>query len=94
MQGGGPVVVPLLRGYTVDPGWVSGQQFLLGYAILQALPGPQFNFAGYLGVLILPSQPVLGGILGILSIFLPYVRLTVHSIDRTDLAPLPTAGSS
>jgi chromate transport protein ChrA len=37
--GGGPVVIPLLRDYVVDPGWVSSRDFLLGLAIIQALPG-------------------------------------------------------
>ncbi|KAL8276404.1 hypothetical protein RQP46_011202 [Phenoliferia psychrophenolica] len=49
--GGGPVVVPLLQGYTVAPGWVSSQDFLLGFALLSALPGPNFNFAVFLGTL-------------------------------------------
>jgi len=49
--GGGPVVIPLLRAYVVDPGWVSPRDFLLGLAIIQALPGPNFNFAVYLGAL-------------------------------------------
>lgn len=37
--GGGPVVIPLLRSYVVDPGWVSSRDFLLGLAIIQAMPG-------------------------------------------------------
>ncbi|KAL8904404.1 MAG: hypothetical protein Q9207_003300, partial [Kuettlingeria erythrocarpa] len=43
--GGGPVVIPLLRSYLVAPGWVSPRDFLLGLAIIQAFPGPNFNFA-------------------------------------------------
>ncbi|EHK96062.1 putative chromate transport protein [Glarea lozoyensis 74030] len=46
--GGGPVVIPLLRSYVVDPGWVSSRDFLMGLAIIQAFPGPNFNFAGWL----------------------------------------------
>lgn len=49
--GGGPVVVPLLREYIVTQGWVSPRDFLLGLAIIQAFPGPNFNFAIYLGTL-------------------------------------------
>lgn len=49
--GGGPVVIPLLREYVVEPGWVSPRDFLLGLAIIQAMPGPNFNFAVYLGAL-------------------------------------------
>ena len=41
--GGGPVVIPLLREYVVVPGWVSSRDFLLGLAIIQAFPGPNFN---------------------------------------------------
>ncbi|KAJ1324734.1 chromate transporter [Microdochium nivale] len=49
--GGGPVVIPLLREYTVAEGWLSTRDFLLGLAITQAFPGPNFNFAVYLGSL-------------------------------------------
>ncbi|KAL6720633.1 hypothetical protein ACLMJK_002558 [Lecanora helva] len=49
--GGGPVVIPLLREYMVTPGWVSPRDFLLGLAVIQAFPGPNFNFAVYLGSL-------------------------------------------
>ncbi|KAF8914154.1 chromate transporter-domain-containing protein [Gymnopilus junonius] len=49
--GGGPVVIPLLRDYVVEPGWVSPRDFLLGLAVIQALPGPNFNFAVYLGAM-------------------------------------------
>jgi chromate transport protein ChrA len=73
--GGGPVVIPLLRGYTVDNGWVSSRDFLLGFAILQAFPGPNFNFAVYLGMLAVPSAPVLGAFLGFLGIFSPGITL-------------------
>jgi chromate transport protein ChrA len=50
---------------------VSSRDFLLGFAILQAFPGPNFNFAVYLGVLSLPSSPGLGALLGWLGIFAP-----------------------
>lgn len=50
-------MIPLLRQYTVQPGWVESRDFLLGFAILQAFPGPNFNFAAYLGVLALPHNP-------------------------------------
>ena len=49
--GGGPVVIPLLREYIVTQGWVSPRDFLLGLAIIQAFPGPNYNFAIYLGTL-------------------------------------------
>ncbi|PWN50523.1 hypothetical protein IE53DRAFT_387155 [Violaceomyces palustris] len=73
--GGGPVVIPLLRGYTVDNGCVSSRDFLLGFAILQAFPGPNFNFATYLGLLSVPNNPVLGALLGYIGIFSPGILL-------------------
>ena len=47
--GGGHVVLPLLHATVVDPGWVSDDRFLAGYGAAQAVPGPLFTFAGYLG---------------------------------------------
>ena len=73
--GGGPVVIPLLRGYTVDPGWVNSRDFLLGFAILQAFPGPNLEFSAYLGFLAVPSNRVLGAVLGYLGIFTPGILL-------------------
>ncbi|OJJ01789.1 hypothetical protein ASPVEDRAFT_192075 [Aspergillus versicolor CBS 583.65] len=78
--GGGPVVIPLLRSYVVDPGWVSSRDFLIGLAIIQAFPGPNFNFAVFLGALALQtiSYPtVLGAFLGGLGIFFPGIALAV-----------------
>ncbi|KIJ48450.1 hypothetical protein M422DRAFT_226012 [Sphaerobolus stellatus SS14] len=75
--GGGPVVIPLLRGYTVDPGWVNPRDFILGFAVIQALPGPLFNFSVFLGVLAFPHQPVLGALLGCVAIFLPGLTIKV-----------------
>lgn len=74
--GGGPVVIPLLREYVVEPGWVSGRDFLLGLAIIQAFPGPNFNFAVFLGALTLgrgESVPnaFLGAVIAFLGIFTP-----------------------
>ncbi|PGH09334.1 hypothetical protein GX51_00777 [Blastomyces parvus] len=78
--GGGPVVIPLLREYVVEPGWVSPRDFLIGLAIIQAFPGPNFNFAVYLGALALaPSTnpTILGAFLGFLGIFFPGITLAV-----------------
>ncbi|KAF2175964.1 putative chromate ion transporter [Zopfia rhizophila CBS 207.26] len=78
--GGGPVVIPLLRSYVVDPGWVSSRDFLLGLAIIQAFPGPNFNFAVYLGALALQRSrfpTIFGAFLGFLGIFFPGVTLAV-----------------
>lgn len=76
--GGGPVVVPLLREYIVAPGWVSSRDFLLGLAVMQAFPGPNFNFAVYLGVLAVQGNSIpapVGGIIGFLAIFTPGIWL-------------------
>ncbi|KAK4097922.1 hypothetical protein N658DRAFT_499914 [Parathielavia hyrcaniae] len=78
--GGGPVVIPLLREYIVAEGWVSARDFLIGLAIIQGFPGPNFNFAVYLGALTASGagySPVLGAVLGYLGIFLPGL-VTVH----------------
>ena len=82
--GGGPVVIPLLRNYVVDPGWVSPRDFLLGLAVIQAMPGPNFNFAVYLGALSVvgPTAPksipsVVGAIVGFLGIFTPGLWLSI-----------------
>lgn len=78
--GGGPVVIPLLRSYVVDPGWVSPRDFLLGLAIIQAFPGPNFNFSVYLGALTLASTSiptVFGALLAFLAIFFPGIILAV-----------------
>ncbi|KAL9612884.1 MAG: hypothetical protein Q9204_008933 [Flavoplaca sp. TL-2023a] len=73
--GGGPVVIPLLREYVVAEGWVSTRDFLLGLAIIQAFPGPNFNFAVYLGSLAAISSASLpsaaGAVIGYIGIFAP-----------------------
>ncbi|KAF3934493.1 hypothetical protein ABW19_dt0204343 [Dactylella cylindrospora] len=72
--GGGPVVIPLLRDYIVEEGWVSARDFLLGLAIIQAFPGPNFNFAVYLGGLAVANSSVpkeVGALIGFLGIFAP-----------------------
>lgn len=72
--GGGPVVIPLLREYVVAEGWVSPRNFLLGLALIQAFPGPNFNFAVYLGSLAVSgtnTSPVVGAVVAFLGIFTP-----------------------
>ena len=76
--GGGPVVIPLLREYVVEPGWVLPRDFLLGLALIQSFPGPNFNFAVYLGALTLSkTSATLGAVTGYLGIFLPGMVLSV-----------------
>jgi chromate transporter len=70
--GGGHVVLPLLREEVVPKGWVSDDEFLAGYGAAQALPGPLFAFAGYVGAAM--GQGVnrwMMGVLCLLAIFLP-----------------------
>jgi chromate transporter len=67
--GGGHVVLPLLSNAFVTTGWVSDTAFLAGYGAAQAVPGPLFTFAAYLGVL--ASHGWRGALLGIIGIFLP-----------------------
>ena len=70
--GGGHVVLPLLRSEVVPPGWIDDGAFLAGYGAAQAVPGPLFTFAGYLGTMIhSPPHRWVGGILALLAIFLP-----------------------
>lgn len=70
--GGGHVVLPLLHAGVVDTGWVAESQFLAGYGAAQALPGPLFSFAAYLGA-ISQAGPggLLGGLLALCAVFLP-----------------------
>ncbi|KAK6430248.1 hypothetical protein LTR95_013597 [Oleoguttula sp. CCFEE 5521] len=78
--GGGPVVIPLLREYIVAQGWVSPRDFLLGLAITQAFPGPNFNFAVYLGTLAVADTsipPVVGAMIGFVGMFTPGLWLLV-----------------
>ncbi|KIH89949.1 hypothetical protein SPBR_00429 [Sporothrix brasiliensis 5110] len=78
--GGGPVVIPLLREYVVAEGWVSQRDFLVGLAIIQAMPGPNFNFAVFLGSLTAinaGASSVLGAVVAWLGIFAPGMML-VH----------------
>ncbi|MDB6092730.1 MAG: chromate transporter, chromate ion transporter family [Verrucomicrobia bacterium] len=70
--GGGHVVLPLLRAELVPPGWISDDAFLAGYGAAQALPGPLFTFAAYLGTVICGGDhPWVGGVAAVLAIFLP-----------------------
>ncbi|HEX5012968.1 MAG TPA: chromate efflux transporter [Candidatus Limnocylindrales bacterium] len=69
--GGGHVVLPLLHAGVVDPGWVSENQFLAGYGAAQAVPGPLFSFAAYLGAIGTPLGGIGGAIVALLAIYLP-----------------------
>jgi chromate transporter len=79
--GGGHVVLPLLRDAVVTPGWVSDNAFLAGYGATQAVPGPIFAFAAYLGA-IMHGLP--GAILALVAIFLPGILLMTGTLPFWD----------
>ncbi len=79
--GGGHVVLPLLRGAFVNAGWVSDNSFLAGYGAAQAMPGPLFTFAAYLGAVARPSpHGVEGAALGLAGIFLPGLLILIGAL--------------
>jgi chromate transporter len=70
--GGGHVVLPLLKEAIVQPGWISPDRFLAGYGAAQALPGPLFTVAAFLGATMsAPYGGIAGALLGLAAIFLP-----------------------
>jgi len=79
--GGGHVVLPLIRNEVVPPGWVSDSVFLAGYGAAQAVPGPLFTFAAYLGAVMSPEPAGFrGGMLCLGAIFLPAFLLVVGAL--------------
>ena len=79
--GGGHVVLPLLREAFVPPGWVSDDVFLAGYGAAQAVPGPLFTFAAYLGAVVKPSPHGLAGAaLGLFGIFIPGILILLGTL--------------
>jgi chromate transporter len=76
--GGGHVVLPLLQAAVVPPGWVDNDAFLAGYGAAQAVPGPLFTFAAYLGTVMGPEpHGWRGGLLCLVAIFLPSFLLII-----------------
>jgi chromate transporter len=83
--GGGHVVLPLLREAFVASGWVSEDVFLAGYGAAQAVPGPLFTFASYLGAVASPASHRLGGaLLGLVGIFLPGMLILLGALPFWD----------
>lgn len=75
--GGGHVVLPLLEREVVPTGWISKADFLAGYGAAQAVPGPLFTFAGYLGAMI---NGISGALVAIVAIFLPAFLLILGAL--------------
>ena len=90
--GGGHVVLPLLQAEVVAPGWVTNEQFVAGYGAAQAVPGPLFTFAAYLGFVMQPQpNDLAGAALALIAIFLPGILMTVGALPFWEL--LRTRGS-
>lgn len=83
--GGGHVVLPLLETAVVRPGWVTADAFLAGYGAAQAVPGPLFTFAAYLGAVMGPQPSGLpGAAIALVAIFLPGLLLVVGALPFWD----------
>lgn len=79
--GGGHVVLPLLETEVVKSGWVSADNFLAGYGAAQAVPGPLFTFASYLGFTMIPEpNGLVGAMICLVTIFVPGFLLLVGAI--------------
>jgi chromate transporter len=99
--GGGHVVLPLLRETVVAPGWIAADEFLAGYGAAQAVPGPMFTLAAYLGARLPGSEGGLAGAsIALASIFLPGFLLVAgalplwHSIAARPFAMRAVAGAN
>lgn len=101
--GGGHVVLPLLQAAVVPPGWIDNDTFLAGYGAAQAVPGPLFTFAAFLGAAGTQApNGWAGGALGVVAIFAPsfllvfgalpfWERLRRHGATRAALAGVNAA---
>ena len=83
--GGGHVVLPLLQQSVVPPGWVSNDAFLAGYGAAQAVPGPLFTFAAYLGTVMGPApNGWIGGLICLVAIYMPSFLLLMGILPFWD----------
>ncbi len=79
-------MLPLLSNAFVAPGWVSEDTFLAGYGAAQAVPGPLFTFAAYLGAVVrLSPHGVTGAALGLIAIFLPGILILFGTLPFWEL---------
>ncbi|MBD7908514.1 chromate transporter [Sporosarcina gallistercoris] len=79
--GGGHVVLPLLEQEFVPTGWISEESFLAGYGATQAVPGPLFTFAAYIGTVMKGWQ---GGLVATFAVFLPAFLLILGALPFWD----------
>jgi chromate transporter len=83
--GGGHVVLPLLQAEVVTPGWVSNEAFLAGYGLAQAVPGPLFTFAAYLGAVTGPAPNGLAGaVIALIALAVPGLLLVYGMLPFWD----------
>ena len=75
--GGGHVVLPFLETATVGQGWLAEADFLAGYGVAQAIPGPLFTFAAYVGAV---SFGIAGGLVALVAIFAPGLLLMAGAL--------------
>lgn len=94
--GGGHVVLPLLQQAVVDNGWIGADRFLAGYGAAQAMPGPMFSLAAFLGAQApLPTTPALGAAIALAALFLPGFLILLAALPAWDkLANHPAAASA
>ncbi|EGQ7995522.1 chromate efflux transporter [Vibrio vulnificus] len=81
--GGGHVVLPLLQNIVGEQ--ISQDAFLTGYAAAQAVPGPMFTFATYIGYVLHPSSPILGAVVATLAVFMPGFLLMLGVLKNWQL---------
>ncbi|EJL7830572.1 chromate efflux transporter [Vibrio vulnificus] len=81
--GGGHVVLPLLQNIVGEQ--ISQDAFLTGYAAAQAVPGPMFTFATYIGYVLHSSSPILGAVVATLAVFLPGFLLMLGVLKNWQL---------
>jgi chromate transporter len=83
--GGGHVVLPLLQAQVVTPGWVTNESFLAGYGLAQAVPGPLFTFAAYLGAVMgPPPNGLAGAAIALVALLLPGMLLVYGMLPFWD----------
>ncbi|WP_028784730.1 chromate efflux transporter [Thalassobacillus devorans] len=75
--GGGHVVLPMIEREVVPQGWLTADEFLAGYGMAQAVPGPLFTFSSYLGTMI---EGIPGAIVATVGIFLPSFLLIIAAL--------------